>query len=141
MSALKKVDGNILGKMLEQTLIKFTGQSNSKDARLSLIKPNDIVGLVPTEHLNPTHDELVDVVKSSLGNAGIPKKQIKSVQGGPHHPKACTALIALPALRAHWLTGIGTVLKTYIMYSGNPSAYHKGNSAKLGEIWKLPYLC
>jgi uncharacterized protein (DUF362 family) len=140
MSASKKVDGKILEKMLEQTLIKFTSQSNSKDAWLSLIKPNDIVGLVPTEHLNPTHDELVDAVKSSLVNAGISKKQIKLAQGGPHHPKACTALIALPALKAHWLTGIGTVLKIYITYSGNPSAYHKGNSAKLGEIWKLPFV-
>jgi hypothetical protein len=133
----KNVDNTILEKMLEQTLIKVTGQKNAKNAWFSLVKPNDVIGLVPTDHLNPTHDEFVDVVKSSLVDAGIPKDKIRLAQGGPRNPKKCDALIALPALKAHWLTGIGTVLKNYIMYSGSPSSYHKGSSAKLGEIWKL----
>jgi len=126
--------------MLEQTLIKFTGQNNTKDAWMSLVKPDDVIGLVPTDHLNPTHDELVDAVKSSLVDVGIPRDRIKLAQGGPHKPKACTALIALPGLKAHWLTGIGTVMKLYILYSGSPSRYHKGNSAKLGEIWNYPFV-
>jgi len=140
MDSSKNVDATILKKMLEQTLTKFTGQKNTKDAWLSLVKPNDMIGLVPTPHLNPTHDEVVDSVKSSLVDAGIPRKSIKLAQGGPHKPKDCTALIALPALKAHWLTGIGTVLKIYILYSGNPSRYHESNSSKLGEIWNLPFV-
>jgi hypothetical protein len=140
MDSSKNVDTRILKKMLEQTLIKFTGQKNTKDAWLSLVKPNDMIGLVPTEHLNPTHEEVVDAVRSSLVDAGIPRKRIKLAQGGPDRPKDCTALIALPALKAHWLTGIGTVLKIYILYSGNPSRYHESNSSKLGEIWNLPFV-
>ena len=126
--------------MLEETLIKVTGGKNIRDAWFSLVKPNDVIGLVPTDHLNPTHDEVVDVVKSSLVDAGIPKNKIRLAQGGPRNPKKCDSLIALPALKAHWLTGIGTVLKNYIMFSGSPSSYHHGNSAKLGEIWKLPFV-
>jgi hypothetical protein len=140
MDSSRNVDTTILKKMLEQTLINFTGRSNTRDAWLSLVKPNDVIGLVPTPHLNPTHDEAVDVVKSSLVDAGIPKERIKLAQGGPDKPKACTALIALPALKAHWLTGIGTVIKNYILYSGNPSRYHESNSSKLGEIWNLPFV-
>ncbi|NIS60354.1 MAG: DUF362 domain-containing protein [Proteobacteria bacterium] len=140
MDSSKNVDTTILNKMLEQTLIKSTGQKNTKDAWLSLVKPDDVIGLVPTPHLNPTHDEVVDAVKSSLVNAGIPKERITLAQGGPLKPKDCTALIALPALKAHWLTGIGTVLKIYILYSGSPSRYHGGNSSKLGEIWNLPFV-
>jgi hypothetical protein len=140
MGASRNVDSGILEKMIEQTLIKFTGQKNTKEAWLSLVKPDDIIGLVPTEHLNPTHDEIVGAVKSSLVDAGIPTDKIISAQGGPHLAKKCTALIALPALKAHWLTGIGTVMKLYIMYSGSPSSYHKGNSSKLGEIWNLPFV-
>ncbi len=136
----KDVDNTILEKMLEQTLIKITGEKNTKDAWLSLVKPDDMIGLVPTDHLNPTHDEVVNAVKRSLMGAGIPKGRIKLAQGGPSNPKKCTALIALPALKAHWLTGIGTVLKLYIMYSGSPSSYHKSNSSKLGEIWNLPFV-
>jgi len=140
MDASKNVDSTILEKMLEQTLIKVTGQKNSKDAWLSLVKPNDVIGLVPTDHLNPTHDEVVEVVERSLVNAGIPKDKIRLAQGGPSNPKECDSLIALPGLKAHWLTGIGTVLKLYILYSGSPSSYHKSNSSKLGEIWNLPFV-
>ena len=140
MDASKNVDTGILEKMLEQTLIKITGQNNTKEAWLSLVKPDDMIGLVPTEHLNPTHDEIVGAVKSSLVDAGIPRDRIILAQGGPRIPKKCTALIALPALKAHWLTGIGTVMKIYILYSGSPSSYHKSNSSKLGEIWNLPFV-
>jgi len=140
MDSSKNVDITVLQKMLEQTLINVTGQKNTKDAWLSLVKPNDVIGLVPTDHLNPTHDEVVDVVKNSLMDAGIPKDNIRQAQGGPRNPKKCDALIAIPGLKAHWLTGIGTVLKNYIMYSGSPSSYHKSNSSKLGEIWNLPFV-
>ncbi len=140
LDASRNVNISILEKMLEQTLIKVTGRKNTKEAWLSLVRPDDMIGLVPTEHLNPTHDEVVDAVKNSLVDAGIPRDRIIFAQGGPWNPKKCTALIALPALKAHWLTGIGTVLKDYIMFSGSPDSYHKGNSAKLGEIWNLPFV-
>ena len=134
------VNPQVLKEMLDQAVIKFTGKKKIKEAWLSLVKPEDTVGLVPTPHLNPTHDELVEAVKSALMEAGIPEKRIMMAQGGSEKPKACTALIALPALKAHWLTGIGTVLKNYIMYSGRPNRYHGEDSAKLGEIWNLPYV-
>lgn len=138
MDANMVVDQAILKKMLDQAVIQFTGEKNIKDAWLSLVKPKDTVGLVATPHLNPTHKELVDAVKTTFIEIGIPEKQILMAQGGPDKVKACSALISLPALKAHWLTGIGTVLKNYIMYSGNPSNYHQENNAKLGEIWNLP---
>jgi hypothetical protein len=140
MDSSKNVDSTILNKMLKQTLTKLTGQKNTKDAWLSLVKPDDVIGLVPTPHLNPTHDEVVDAVRSSLVSAGIPRERITLAQGSPHKPKDCTALISLPALKAHWLTGIGTVIKNYILYSGHPSRYHENDSAKLGEIWHLPFV-
>ena len=138
--SFKNVDITILEKMFTQTLTKVTGQKNKKDAWLSLVKPEDVIGLVPTDHLNPTHDEIVDVVKRSLMDAGFAKDKIRLAQGGPRSPKKCDSLIAIPALKAHWLTGIGTVMKLYIMYSGRPSNYHKADSAKLGEIWNFPFV-
>ena len=140
MDAGKNVNSDVLKKMLEQTLIKFTGEENVKDSWLSLVKPSDTIGLVPTPHLNPTHDEVTDAVKSSLIESGIPERNIMNAQGGPEKPKACTALIGLPGLKAHWLTGIGTVLKLYILYSGSPRSYHAQDNAKLGEIWNLPFV-
>lgn len=140
MDASNNVNAGALKTMLDQTLIKLTGKTTPKDAWLSLVKPDDTIGLVPTPHLNPTHQEVVDAVKVSLIAAGIPEEKIRDAQGGPDKPEACTALIGLPGLKAHWLTGIGTVMKLYILYSGNPRNYHNENSAKLGEIWNLPFV-
>jgi hypothetical protein len=118
--------------------MRLTGEKTPKDAWLALFKPADTVGLVPTPHLNPTHPELVDAVRRALVGAGIPAGQIREAQGGIERPRACTALIAMPALKAHWLTGLGTAMKIYIMYSGRPSTYHDANNANLAETWLLP---
>ncbi len=134
-----KVDANIMQSMLDRTVLQVTGKKKIREAWADLVKPDDIVGLVPTPHLNPTHEELVDVVKVSLmKDVGIPEKNIIMAQGGKRRPGKCTALICMPALKGHWLTGIGTVIKNYIMYSGRPTRYHQKKSAKLGEIWHIP---
>ncbi len=138
LAAGNKVDSAVLKRMLAETLQRITGEKSARNAWLSLVKPSDVVGLVPTPHLNPTHQELVDLVTEGLLEAGIPRERIRLAQGGPEKARACTVLISLPGLKAHWLTGIGTVLKNYIMYSGNPSSYHDENNAKLGEIWNIP---
>jgi hypothetical protein len=140
MDADNTVNTGVLKSMLDQTLVKFTGKETSKEAWLSLVSQDDIIGLVPTPHLNPTHQELVSAVRASLILAGISEEKIVEAQGGPDKPKACTALIGLPALKAHWLTGIGTVMKLYITYSGAPRNYHDQNNAKLGEIWNYPFV-
>lgn len=140
MNADLAINFKVFKQMLDQLMIKCTGEKNARDAWLSIIQPEDTVGLVTTGHLNPTHDELVYAVKIALLNIGVPQNRIRMAQGGSRKAKACTALIALPALKAHWLTGIGTVLKHYIMYSDSPSSYHDENSAKLGEIWNFPHV-
>ncbi len=140
LSTANQVDVRALRQMLADTLVQATGQRSERDAWRSLVKPADIVGLVPTPHLNPTHKELIDTVRNSLVEASIPAANIRTAQGGPEQARACTALIALPALKAHWLTGIGTVLKNYIMYSGEPSRYHDENNARLGAIWNMPHV-
>jgi hypothetical protein len=138
MDARRVVDPSVLRAMLATTLAAATGQKTISDAWRSLVTPRDVVGLVHTDHLNPTHKELLDLVRQTLVEAGIPAAQIVGAQGGPEKAAAATALISLPALKAHWLTGIGTVMKNYIMFSGQPSRYHDADSAKLGEIWLRP---
>ncbi len=135
-----RADQAAVGRMLEEALIRLAKKSTAREAWLSLIGTTDIVGLVPTDHLNPTHEEVIDAVRGSLVAAGIPRGSIRMAQGGSEQPKACTALIALPALKAHWLTGMGTVLKNYIRFSDSPSAYHGEKNARLGEIWNLPHV-
>ena len=134
------VDRLALKKMLDQAMTGLTGEKTSRDAWKKLFKPADTVGLVTTDHLNPTHGELVDAVRTGLLGIGIPQDRVLMAQRDIDAVKACTVLIAMPALKAHWLTGIGTVLKNYIMFSGVPSRYHEENSHKLGEVWNLPFV-
>ena len=135
-----QVNEPILREMLTQTLGSVTGKADAASAWRTLIKKEDTVGLVHTDHLNRTHPELVTVVKSTLQQAGVPEANILMVQGHPDLVKRCTALISMPALKAHWLTGIGTVFKNYITFTGSPSSYHDANNAKLGEIWNMPHV-
>ena len=134
------VNSGILKIMLRNLLTKVTGKPDPISAWLSLVKTDDVIGLVATDHLNKTHPELIELVQASLMESGVPRSNIRDAQGGPEKARACTALIALPALKAHWLTGIGTVLKNYITLSGNPSGYHGANNANLGEIWNMPHV-
>jgi hypothetical protein len=140
LDARHAVNPAILGQMLAQVLTRITGKPDVKSAWRSLVTKDDVVGLVATDHLNKTHRELIDLVRGTLIGAGVPPQNIKEAQGGPDNARFCTALIALPALKAHWLTGIGTVLKNYITFSGHPSDYHDANNAKLGEIWNMPHV-
>ncbi len=132
------VNAAVLTRMLGDLAMRVTGKPSATDAWRSLVKPQDVVGLVATNHLNPTHPELIDAVRAAVVAAGVTADRVRMAQGGPEAVRPCTALLALPALKAHWLTGIGTVLKNYILFSGSASSYHDANNVKLGEIWKMP---
>jgi len=132
------VDPAALKKMLDETVKIATGESTGAAGWKKLVKPDDVVGLVSTNHLNKTHPEVVEAVREALLAAGVPADNVRAVQGKTAEAETCTALIALPALKAHWFTGIGTVLKNYITFSGKASTYHNAGSVNLGEIWLLP---
>ena len=140
LNSSNQVNELVLADMLTRVLRSVTGKADEASAWRALVKSDDIIGLVHTDHLNKTHPELVEAVKRSLKLAGIPDKSILMVQGSPEKVKQCNALISLPALKAHWLTGIGTVFKNYITFNGSPSSYHDENNAKLGEIWNMPHV-
>jgi len=126
--------------ILRQAVASACGAKSHAEAWKKLFKPADIVGIVTSKALNPTHLELADFIKEDLMALGVPEANFRFPQKNIEMAKECTALIALPGLKAHWLTGIGTVMKLYIMYSGKPADYHDANSAKLGEIWNLDFV-
>jgi uncharacterized protein (DUF362 family) len=140
LGSAHQVNEAVLRAMLGAAVMRVTGAASARDGWRALVKPDDTVGLVPTSHLNPTHDEIVAAVRAAVVDAGVPPDRVRIAQGGPSNAEACTALISLPALKAHWLTGIGTVLKNYITFSGHPSRYHDEANDRLGEIWLLPHV-
>jgi hypothetical protein len=139
-SADRVVDKARLGEMLAATVTGVTGAATAAEAWSAMFRPDDIVGVVKSDFMNHTHGELLQLVLASLHALGIPQENILDAQKDNGAVEQCTALICMPALKAHWLTGIGTVLKNYIMFSGKPSQYHKEGSAKLGEIWNMDHV-
>ncbi len=133
-----KADRQILSSMVGQIMTSLTGEKEVNRAWSKLFSPTDVIGLVPTSVMNPTHNELIEIISESLVAAGIPRANIRPAQGRSVELGSISALISLPGLKAHWLTGIGTVIKNYILYSGTPRNYHYEDSTKLGEIWHLP---
>jgi len=105
-SSGNKVDKKILGGMISQVMTALTGEREMKKAWLKLFSPKDVVGLVPTPLMNPTHNELIEFIKESLVAAGLPEDNIRLAQGRSVDLNSITALISLPGLKAHWLTGI-----------------------------------
>ena len=67
MDTAFKIDATILQRMLDRTVLQVTGEAMIQEAWAELIKPDDIVGLVTTPHLNPTHPELDRPAGSSPG--------------------------------------------------------------------------
>ena len=136
-----KIDTAVLKKMLDDVVMAVTGESSGAAAWKKLVKPEDTVGLVSTTHLLKTHPELTEAVTAAVKDAGVPADKILSVQGKKALLGQCTALITLPALKAHYLTGISTVFKMYISLGEKPaSTYHKDNSGALASIWLEPAL-
>jgi len=135
---MHRVNMKVLSEMLDKIICAVAGKDDVKAAWTTFVKPEDTVGLTPTGHLNATHNEVVQLVKERLTEAGIPANKILNAQGRKGVHKTCTVLIPLPSLKAHWLTGIGTVLKNFIQLGGNPPAYHSGESKNLGRIWTMP---
>jgi len=137
-SSSHQVDKKVLEAMVGQVMTALTGEKEIHKAWSKLFSPQDVVGLVPTSVMNPTHNELMEIITDSLLASGLPEANIRPAQGRSVDLDSVTALISLPGLKAHWLTGIGTVIKNYILYSGAPRNYHYEDSTKLGEIWHLP---
>jgi hypothetical protein len=83
-----------------------------------------------------TEQAVIDAVVKRVGEAGVAKDRLFADDGGLPYAK-CTALINLPSVKVHTLTGIAVSLKNYINFSAQPSKYHAPSTA-LGEIFLMP---
>ncbi|MBW1643472.1 MAG: DUF362 domain-containing protein, partial [Deltaproteobacteria bacterium] len=52
--------------------------------------------------------------------------------------KKATALINVRPIRTHNWSGVGSLIKNYIMFSRLPFTHHGDSCADLAEIWKFP---
>jgi hypothetical protein len=142
LDELKKPNKKILGQMLDEAITALVGEDKADKAWAKLVNPKDIVGIKTNVwRFLRTPAELEEIIQERIVGAGVAEKNIGLedwyVLQKPTFKKA-TALINVRPLRAHHWSGVGSLLKNYIMFVARPDSYHGDSCADLAAIWKLP---
>ncbi len=137
-----RIDGKVIQRMLDQAVTTLLDNDDPVKCWRQLVKPDDVVGIKSNEWGRlPTPPELEMAIKRRVMDAGVKERNIgiddRGVRGHPVFQKA-TALINTRPMRTHAWSGVGSLIKNYIMFVPEPSAYHGNSCASLGAIWHLP---
>jgi hypothetical protein len=132
----------VLQGMLEKALTALLDAPDAGSAWRRLVGPADTVGIKSNVwHLLPTPPPLESVIRRGLMDAGVKEAGIsvddRGVLSNPVFRNA-TALINVRPMRTHHWSGLGTLLKNYIMFTPRPSDYHDNACENLGALWQLP---
>jgi hypothetical protein len=133
---------SIVRQMLDEAVKTLLNERDPVQAWKRLIKPTDIVGIKSNEwRFLRTPRELEVAIKERIMEAGVSENNIgiddRRVRRDSIFLNA-TALINVRPMRTHHWAGVGSLIKNYIMFVKEPSAYHPDSCADLASIWKLP---
>lgn len=142
LNGYNKPDPDRLQSMLDRAVLALTGKDDIMDAWKGILKPEDILG-IKTNVWNylPTPSELEQAIKKRAMDAGIREKNIGIKDRGITNDdifQNATALINTRPLRTHAWSGVGSLIKNYIMFIPNPASLHGDSCADLATLWKLP---
>ncbi len=128
-----------LADMLDQAVQTLFVADDAAAVWQQLFNADDVVGIKSNVwwHL-PTPAVLEEILQERLIAAGVKKQNISvDDRGVRRNPvfRNSTALINVRPLRTHAWSGLGTLLKNYIMFVSSPWMYHGNACEKLGAIW------
>ena len=134
----------IFEQMLDTAVTTLMEEPEPAPAWKRLFKPDDIVGIKSNVwHYLPTPQPLEKVIRKRLLDAGIKRENMdvddRGVLGNPIFEQS-TALINVRPMRTHHWSGLGSLLKNYIMFVPQPWKYHGNACERLGAIWHLPHV-
>lgn len=137
-----QVRPEVLRAMLDEALMALLDAPTPVSAWKQLFKPIDVVGIKSNVwHYLPTPKPLEEAIQENLLEGGVQEENMdvddRGVLGNPVFERA-TALINVRPMRTHHWSGLGTLLKNYIMFVSWPFRYHGNACEKLGAIWQLP---
>ncbi len=133
-----------LADMMDQAMITLFNTPNAASAWKQLFKPVDVVGIKSNVWARlPTPRELENILQERLAAAGVKEQNIsvddRGVRSNPIFRNS-TALINVRPMRTHHWSGLGTLLKNYIMFVSQPWIYHGNACEKLGAIWQQSHV-
>ncbi len=135
---------DILESMLDGAVTNLFKANDLESAWKHMFRPEDIVGVKSNAwSLLPTPASLEKILHDRLIGVGVNPKNIsvddRGVRSNPVFQNA-TALINVRPMRTHHWSGLGTLLKNYIMFVSQPWAYHGNACERLGTIWDKPQI-
>jgi hypothetical protein len=142
LSEAGQLDGAVLEKMFDEAVTTLLGKPDPAAAWKSLVRPEDTVGIKSNvwSYLR-TPPELEQLMVRRLTDAGVAKERIaiddRGVLRNPVFDEA-TALINVRPMRTHHWSGVGSLIKNYIMFHPVPSEWHGDSCADLAGVWDLP---
>jgi hypothetical protein len=137
-----KPNYEVVLEMLDAAVNELTGKADPVTAWKTFIKPNDIVGIKTNVWtFIPTTPQVENALKRRVMDAGVAEANIavsdRGVLRDPVFQKA-TALINARPMRSHHWSGVGSLIKNYIMFVPDPDNYHDDSCARLATIWNNP---
>jgi len=130
--------------MMDQAMITLFNTANASMAWQQLFNPEDVVGIKSNAWARlPTPRELENILQERLVAAGVKEQNISvDDRGVRQNPifRNSTALINVRPMRTHHWSGLGTLLKNYIMFVSQPWIYHGNACEKLGAIWQKSHV-
>lgn len=132
----------VLKEMLDRAISGLTGLTDPVAAWKRFVRPEDTVGIKSNVwRFLPTPPALEDALRERVAGAGVPAEKIavddRGVLDNPVFQKA-TALINIRPMRTHHWSGVGSLIKNYIMFHRQPASWHDDSCADLGGLWHLP---
>ncbi len=165
-----QVKAKIVSEMLDLGMTELTGAKSVKDSWRRFFSPQDVVGVKISVMMTPTHGELTHAVASRLLDAEVKDENIiiwdrdlagrgmkgvssRGTRFGYNDDSIsrivtdhATALINMPGLKSHWLSGVAVALKNWagavtninVPDRGVSFAFHGDSCANLGMLNALP---
>jgi hypothetical protein len=136
------VAGNVLEEMLDRSVTQLFERDTVDEAWKTIAMPGDVFGIKTNVWRSlRTPVELEQALVERLVKAGVAREEIaiddRGVRSNPVFQRA-TGLVNVRPLRAHHWSGVGGLLKNYIMFTASPPDYHADSCIDLGAIWNYP---
>ena len=137
-----KIKAGQMQGMLDEAVTAALGIDDTKEAWKSIIRPEDVVGIKSNvwSYL-PTPSELEQGIKKRVMECGVPEDKIGIKDRGLLTDDIfanATALINTRPMRTHHWSGVGSLIKNYIMFVNDPWTWHDDTCADLGKLLELP---
>ncbi len=136
------LNATLVQQMLDEALVALFGLESPSECWKAIIQPDDIVGIKTNVWAYlPTPREVERAIQRGVRDAEVPATNIGIGDRNVLRQRIfrrTTALINSRPMRTHAWSGVGSLIKNYIMFVNRPPDYHPDACADLAKLWQLP---